>query len=610
MSASRDEQIAQALVAKGKIGPGQIETAREVSDRTGTTLIAALIQSGYITTNDLAEVADSVVDSAPAPKREPDSPHEQAFAQPSAEQAPTPARAPRTLRPTKASLSSYQVDPDALREVPKVLAEEHKVLPLQISEERIVVAMADQTDVFAMDAIRARTRRRVEAVEVEEAELMAAIEEFYAVHAQALVSTTATTKDLESSVASTMDDTDVGVDTALLDIMDQGAVVEIVRVIIRDAVRMRASDIHIEPGAETFQVRYRVDGQMLRQTELDKDLHPAVVSRIKILADCDISENRMPQDGRFATPVDDRVIDMRVSTLPTFWGEKVVLRLLDRSRVFVSLTQLGFGPETLRQYERLIRMPQGMILVTGPTGSGKSTTLYASLHTLNDETRNITTVEDPIEYEVAGINQTQVNPRIELTFARALRHILRQDPDVILVGESRDLETAEMSFRASLTGHLVFTTLHTNDAPSAATRLVDLGIEPYIITSSVIGIIAQRLVRRICSHCRETCMPTDIELERLQLTPEQAKKIQFHKGRGCQRCRNTGHSGRVAIYELIVMNNELRDAIVAGQTATQLRQIALRTGMKSMRYDGLLKINQGVTSAQEVIRATYVSGEM
>ena len=334
-------------------------------------------------------------------------------------------------------------------------------------------------------------------------------------------------------------------------------------------------------------------------------MHRNVLSRGKILAGEDIAETRFPQGGRFDTVIDDRPIDLRVSTLPTYWGEKAVLRILDKSRVFVSLKQLGFLPQMQQEFEHLITSPQGMILVTGPTGSGKSTTLYAALHTINDETKNITTVEDPIEYEVEGLNQTQVHPDIDLDFAEFMRNILRQDPDVILVGEIRDLETAQMAFRASLTGHLVLSTLHTNDAPSAAARLVDIGIPPYIIASSLVGVLSQRLVRRICLQCREVYEPGEQELAALGLSAEQAAKIRFHRGTGCARCRNTGYAGRVAIYELMKMNDELRTALTEGADASQFRKIALQTGMKSLRYDALAKVHQGLTSAQEVLNIMF-----
>jgi len=286
------------------------------------------------------------------------------------------------------------------------------------------------------------------------------------------------------------------------------------------------------------------------------------------------------------------------------------MRILDKSRTLVSLNQLGFRPDTQKDFEQLIQKRQGMILVTGPTGSGKTTTLYASLHSLNDDTKNITTVEDPIEYEVEGLNQVRVHEAVDLTFATALRSILRQDPDVILIGEIRDEDTAQMAFRASLTGHLVLSTLHTNDAPSAATRLVDIGIPPYITASSLIGVLAQRLVRRLCKRCRETCEPTDIELESLMLSKEQAANVQFHRARGCQYCRNTGYSGRVALYELLLMNPQIRQAIVAGSDASELRRIALKAGMRSLRYDGLAKINAGITSAHEVAGIIFGGDEV
>jgi type IV pilus assembly protein PilB len=495
------------------------------------------------------------------------------------------------------------VDPDALRDIPRAVAERYLVLPLQISADRILVAMADATNVFAMDEIRSRTGRRVEPIEVPQEELEAAIDQYYANLARTSVNVSATTRDLGESVAAT----DYGnlVDKAFAEMLDQAPVVRIVEQILRDAVRMRASDIHIEPRAEHLSVRFRVDGQLQTITNLQSDMQRYILSRIKILAGEDIAETRVPQDGRFATVVDDRPIDLRVSTLPTFWGEKAVMRILDKSRALVSLNQLGFMPEMRKIYEDLITQSQGMLLVTGPTGSGKTTTLYASLYAINDDAKNITTVEDPIEYEVAGLNQVQVHPHIDLTFANALRSILRQDPDVILVGEIRDTETAEMAFRAALTGHLVLSTLHTNDAPGAATRLVDMGIAPYLIASTVVGILAQRLVRRLCSHCRETYEPNAEELERLQLTPEQAAKLQFNRGRGCAHCRNTGYSGRIALYELLAMNNDLRDGISQGMNAAQLRQVALRSGMKSLKYDGLMKVHQGITSAAEVAKVMF-----
>jgi type IV pilus assembly protein PilB len=597
MQSDSDARLAQALLEMGALNQEQLDEARFACETDQVNLVQALLRLGHVTAQDIARAAEQVPERAPAPESE---------EAPDLELASVKPAAPVRTDEGRASLDSYEVDPEALTDVPKTIAEEHLVLPLQISEDRILVAMADATNVFAMDAIRSRTGRRVEPIEVDENELRDAIDRFYAARARAQVQMQGpATTELDVQVGTTEFAGDL--DQQLVEMLDQAPVVRVVEQILADAVRMRASDIHIEPRADQVRVRYRVDGQLMTVTTLPTDMHRYVISRIKIMAGADIAETRFPQDGRFATEVDERPIDLRVSTLPTYWGEKSVLRILDKSKALVSLNQLGMIPEVQEGYERLIHSPQGMILVTGPTGSGKSTTLYASLHTINDDTVNITTVEDPIEYQIAGVNQVQVLPRIDLTFATALPFILRQDPDVILIGEIRDLDTAEMAFRASLTGHLVLSTLHTNDAPSAATRLVDLGVEPYLIASSVIGVIAQRLVRRICPRCREACEPSELELDRLELTPEQAKKIQFHRGRGCAQCRNTGYQGRIGVYELMPMTNDLREAITANVNAAELRRIALRTGMKSLKYDGLSKVNAGITTAAEVISIMFAS---
>jgi type IV pilus assembly protein PilB len=601
MASTDEDRLAEALITGGVVTRQQVEEARAEAEAGGINLTQALIRSRLVTAVDLAQAAANMpaepAAPEPAPAAEPSAPAEE---KPASAAPKAPARARGS---GKQSLSSYEVDPDALRDIPRAVAERYLLLPLQISADRILVAMADATNVFAMDEIRSRTGRRVEPIEVPEEELEAAIDQYYATLARSQVNVSATTRDLGESISA--GDYGTSVDKAFAEMLDQAPVVRILEGILREAVRMRASDIHIEPRSESVQVRFRIDGQLQTATSLQSDMHRYILSRIKILAGENIAETRVPQDGRFATVVDDRPIDLRVSTLPTFWGEKAVMRILDKSRALVSLNQLGFLPDTRKAFEGLIEQPQGMLLVTGPTGSGKTTTLYASLHAINDDTKNITTVEDPIEYEVAGLNQVQTHAAIDLTFANALRSILRQDPDVILIGEIRDIETAEMAFRAALTGHLVLSTLHTNDAPGAATRLVDMGIASYLIASTVVGILAQRLVRRLCAHCREAYEPNADELERLQLTAEQAAKLQFHRGRGCAHCRNTGYQGRIALYELLVMNNELRDGITQGMNASQLRTIALRSGMKSLKYDGLMKVHQGITSAAEVAKVMF-----
>ncbi|MEA3401085.1 MAG: ATPase, T2SS/T4P/T4SS family [Armatimonadota bacterium] len=601
MASERDEKLAQTLVEMGVLTPEQLDQAHRKVDGEGVSLVQALLGMDLATAQDLARAAERM------PREGEGQSPARAEAQQQEVEAPRKRRAART--DGKASLDSYEVDPEALTDVPKAVAEQHLVLPIQVSEDRMLVAMADPGDVFAIDEIRSRTGKRVEAIDVDEVELRNAIDHYYAARARSQVSMQATTS-TELDMRVTDSEFAGEMDQKLAEMIDQAPVVAIVEQILKEAVRMRASDIHVEPRAENVRVRYRVDGQLMTFTTLPSDMHRYALSRIKIMAGADISETRLPQDGRFATEVDERPIDVRVSTLPTYWGEKAVMRILDKSRALVSLNQLGMSQETMNTWERLLHTRQGMLLVTGPTGSGKSTTLYASLHTINDETKNITTVEDPIEYQVAGINQTQVHPRIDLTFASTLRHILRQDPDIILVGEIRDLETAEMAFRASMTGHLVLSTLHTNDAPSAATRLVDMGVEPYLIASSMIGVIAQRLVRRICPRCREEVEPSEMELDRLELSAEQAKKIKFHHGRGCAMCRNTGYSGRIGVYELMPITPELRDAIAAEATAAELRRIALRSGMRSLKYDGLSKVNAGITTAAEVLTLLFAGEEV
>ncbi len=581
-----DEQFSQRLIELGLVTEADVEQAKVMQTETGVQLGTALVQLGALTASDLARVGPTAEPGLPpAPPT--------ATAQPPS----PPARKPAT-----ASLANYEIDPEALRLIPRHVAEERLVLPIQMSEDRVVAAMADATNVFAVDEVRQRTGRRVEPIEVDEGELREAIEQFYSAQARMALLSTEGALDPNAPLAAIAGD---GLDEELVAMLDQAPVVRIVHSILTEAVRARASDVHVEPREDGVHVRFRVDGILHTTMVMDSDMQKLVASRLKIMSDIDIAETRLPHDGRAFINVDDRPIDLRVSSLPTYFGEKVVLRILDKSQVLVSLNQLGFLPDTLEQYEDLLQTPQGMILVTGPTGSGKSTTLYASLQYLKTDTKNIVTVEDPIEYQVAGINQTQVHPRIGLTFASALRSILRQDPDIILVGEIRDLETAEMAFRAALTGHLVLSTLHTNDAPSAATRLVDMHVEPYLIASSVIGVLAQRLVRRICTRCREQTEPTELELEQLRLTPEQASQITFYHGRGCEMCRNTGYYGRVAMYELMLMTNEIRESVTEGQTAAEIRELATAGGMHTLRSDGLRKIAAGTTTPQEVTNVIF-----
>ncbi|MBI4774931.1 MAG: type II secretion system ATPase GspE [Deltaproteobacteria bacterium] len=390
----------------------------------------------------------------------------------------------------------------------------------------------------------------------------------------------------------------------LLDSTSEAPVIRLVNMLFTEAVKRRASDIHIEPYQNDFKVRYRVDGMLYESLELPRRLHSSVISRLKVLADLNIAEKRLPQDGRIQIRMGDREIDIRVSVIPTLFGERAVLRLLDKKGAVLRLAELGFSPEAYDTFERLIRKAHGIILVTGPTGSGKTTTLYAALSRINTREKNIITVEDPIEYQLPGIGQIQVVPKIGLTFGAGLRSILRHDPDVIMIGEIRDFETAEIAIQASLTGHLVFSTLHTNDSASAMTRLCDMGIEPFLITSSVVGVMAQRLVRNICPHCKSTDQPTPELRRELGLSDSKGGNLEVYRGKGCEGCFNTGYYGRTCINEILVLDDSLRRLVLRGSDATEIKQQAVSNGMITLRQDGIRKVLRGVTTVEEVLRVT------
>ena len=388
----------------------------------------------------------------------------------------------------------------------------------------------------------------------------------------------------------------------LRDMAFEAPVIRLVNLLVENAIAVEASDIHIEPFEDTLRVRYRIDGILFDQESPPRRLRDAVTSRIKLMAEMNIAERRLPQDGRIRVALHGRRVDIRVSTMPTVHGESIVMRLLDRSSVFLPLERLGFSADTLKRFEALIVRPHGIILVTGPTGSGKTTTLYAALDKINSPDRKIITVEDPVEYQLKGVNQIPVKPKIGLTFASGLRHIVRQDPDVILVGEIRDLETVEIAIQASLTGHLVFSTLHTNDAPGAITRLQDMGAEPYLISSVLEAVLAQRLVRRICEACRIPDTPSAADLEALDIRPDAG--MQLYRGRGCDECRGTGYRGRTAIYELFPITEDVRSLILRRATSREIRRQAIEAGMTTLRDDGWAKACDGLTTIEEILRVT------
>ncbi len=475
------------------------------------------------------------------------------------------------------------VSPETEKLSPRFLRQ-FRCLPIALHGSSLTLAMADPLDFETISAVRGSTGLKVEPVLALEQEILDAIERHYGGSDKG-------NPDFESDIAQASEDLE-----HLRDMASEAPVIRMVNAMIAQAVEKRASDIHIEPFEKEFRIRYRVDGVLYAQEPPPREMKAAMISRVKLMAKLNIAERRLPQDGRIKVKTLGREVDLRVSTLPTLYGESVVMRLLDRSAGdFYDLEKLGFDAHMLRRMEHYTSLPHGIFLVTGPTGSGKSTTLYSALKRINKADKKIITIEDPVEYQMDGINQLHVNTQINLTFAAGLRHIVRQDPDVIMVGEIRDRETADVAIRAALTGHFVYSTLHTNDAPSAITRLTDMGVENYLITSSLVSVLAQRLVRVICKNCR-----VDAEM---RMTPD-GELIQTYKGAGCETCFGSGFKGRVGIFELMELNEEIRKKIMANEDSTEITKAALRNGMRSLREDGWMKVRDGLTTAQEIMRVT------
>jgi general secretion pathway protein E len=485
------------------------------------------------------------------------------------------------------AVATLEAPPPATPETERLSARflrQAKLIPLRIDDSTLVVAMADPLDFETLTAVRNVTGLRVKPELSTEGEIFEALDKFYGQAERA------TLEDMQEGG-------DVNADLEQLrDMASEAPVIRLVNAMIAQAVEKRASDIHIEPFERAFRVRYRVDGVLYDQEAPPKELKAAIISRVKLMAKINIAERRLPQDGRIKVKTLGREVDLRVSTLPTLYGESVVMRLLDRSAGdFYDLQNLGFDDYMLERMEHFTQLPHGIFLVTGPTGSGKSTTLYSALKRINQSDKKIITIEDPVEYQMDGINQIHVNPLIGLTFASGLRHIVRQDPDVIMVGEIRDRETADIAIRSSLTGHFVYSTLHTNDAPSAITRLADMGVENYLLCSSLVAVLAQRLVRLICPFCRR--------VDGQRVTPD-GDTVDVYKGAGCERCFGSGYVGRVGIFEMMEINDELRKMIMKNADSVDLTMAARRNGMRTLREDGWLKIRQGTTTAEEVLRVT------
>jgi type IV pilus assembly protein PilB len=499
-----------------------------------------------------------------------------------------------------------EVSEEVMDVVPESFSRQHRVMPLRAENGRLYVAMRDPLNLSVLDDLKLIAGMPVVAALSMERELMAAINTHFDSrrHAEQAI------QDIDAEKAASGETSEELSTEELWTLAADAPVVRLVNSIVHGAFNLGVSDVHLEPQREQMRVRYRLDGLLYDHMTIPKHHQPAVISRIKIMSRMNIAERRLPQDGRIPLEHHGKEYDLRVSTMPSIFGEKVVMRVLDKTSMRMSFEQLGFLPDQQEVFEWLVARPYGMILVTGPTGSGKSTTLYAALSTINQPTKNIITIEDPVEYQLAGVTQTQANPRVGMTFARGLRTMVRQDPDVIMVGEIRDLETAEIAINAALTGHLVLSTLHTNDAPGAVVRLGNMGVEPFLISSSVIGVLGQRLLRVVCPSCKERYVPPPEFLASLAVNGASLPEgVKLARGAGCQECNQLGYRGRTAVYEVLKMSDPLREAVLQKKSALAVRELARREGMKTMKESALAKAVQGVTSAEEILRVIYVEEE-
>jgi type IV pilus assembly protein PilB len=570
--------IGQILLERGLISQEQLDEALKVQKNTTEQLGRILVELGFVTEKDVLRGH--------------------------AEQLGIPFL----------ELDRTSVDEDVAKAIPQSVVQRYNAVPIRRSGNRLTVAMADPTNVFALDDIRLITGYEIDPMLAAPDDIGAllrgadngATQETLNTALQALDGGTAAgmlADDMDLSGGGTDEDVDRG---AALE--DEAPIIRVVNVVIQQAIKDRASDIHIEPDRRGVRIRYRIDGVLHEVMQVPKYVHAPLVSRIKIMGDMNIAERRLPQDGRIHVRHEGKDYDLRVSSLPTVFGEKVVMRILDQSSVLIGLNKLGMFAETQAELESVIVQPNGMILSTGPTGSGKTTTQYSVLNKINSVEKNIITIEDPVEYQLRGLNQVHVNRKAGLTFANAMRYFVRQDPDIIMVGEIRDLETAETAIQASLTGHLVLSTLHTNDAPSAVTRMVDMGVEPFLISASVIGVLAQRLARNICGNCKEPYKPPGDALRRVGFKMEDQDSVVFYRGRGCEVCRHSGYKGRLGIFELMLMNEEMQDLIVKRAPLSEVRNAALANGMKTLKQDGFQKVIEGRTTVEEVMRVVFTAG--
>lgn len=555
--------LGELLVREQLITIDQLEAARKEQKLSGQTgrLVASLVKLGYVSETQLIDFLSK--------------------------QYQVPA----------IDLAMFEIDPAVLKLIPKDLCEKHGVIPISRSGNNIVLAMSDPSNLFIRDDLQFLTRCKIEPVVASEMAIHHAVEKYYGSKVTYEGIMSELEKDTETNVNRT--------GATVLDVdktQSDAPVIKFVNLMLMEAIKMRASDIHIEPYEKRFRIRFRIDGSLFEKIQPPPEIASAISSRIKIMSGLDISERRRPQDGRLKIrQKNNSEIDFRVSVLPTLFGEKIVMRLLDKSNLQLDLTKLGLESSELEKIKNGIYAPYGMVLLTGPTGSGKSTTIYSCLAELNKTDVNISTAEDPVEYNIEGINQVQMNADVDLTFASALRSFLRQDPDIIMVGEVRDYETAEIAFKAALTGHLVVSTLHTNDAPSSINRLVNMGVEPFLVTAGVNLIVAQRLVRKICERCKSPVQVDPKVLTELGVKPEDLKEFTVFQGHGCQACNDIGYKGRIAIYEVMPFTEQLKNLVYQNAATIDIKRAAIQEGLVTLRMSALLKLRKGITTIQEVV---------
>lgn len=561
MFKKKRKRIGDLLLHVGMITQEQLEEALALQKQTGRRIGEILIEKKYITQEDMIEVLEFQLGI----------PH--------------------------VSLEKYVIDPEAPKKISESLAKRYALIPIKIEQDKLVVAMSDPLNIFAIDDISILSGMEVYPVIATSADISRAIDIYYGKQ-EAMKAAEEYKK--EYGILPTLENADSSIE----DVVNSAPIVKLVNSIIEQAIRTKASDIHIEPFDDYIRIRYRRDGQLEEIMRHDIQLLPAIITRIKITGDMNIAEKRKPQDGRISMMVDGRSFDLRVSVLPTIRGEKIVIRVVDKAGLLKSKEQLGFFPEDLQKYQNILKNPHGIILITGPTGSGKSTTLYTTIRELNREHINIITVEDPVEVKLDGINQVQVNPKAGLDFATALRSILRQDPNIIMIGEIRDRETAEIAVRAAVTGHLVVSTIHTNDSASTISRLMDMDIDPFLISTSVVGIISQRLIRTICPRCKEKYVPLHSELDMLSAAGVEIKSS-LYRGKGCNACNNSGYRGRIGVYELMPISYQIRQLINRRESTDVIREQALKEGMNTLKDNCAQLVVQGITTMDELVRVAY-----